>query len=115
MTIRVFTQVEKQWLREQLFHAVDLAGVDLAAADLRGSRFEAVSLRGSDFRASDLRGVEFIDCDLRGACLSEAQLGANHFHGSCLAGAVGLSEEQAGYIRAHGGSFTDPGDSSPGG
>ncbi len=108
--IRVFTQLEKQWLHEQLFHAVDLAGVDLTAADLRGSRFEGVSLCGTDLRAADLRGVDFIDCDLRGAWFAQALLGANHFDGSCLAGAVGLSEEQAGYIRTHGGSFADRGE-----
>ena len=111
--VQVFTQIEKRWLREQIFHAVDLAGVDLTAADLRDSRFEGVSLRGSDFRAADLRGVQFIDCDLRGAWFGEALLGANHFQGSCLAGAVGLSEEQAGYIRMRGGRFSDPGDPSP--
>jgi hypothetical protein len=57
--------------------------------------------------------VQFIDCDLRGAWFGEALLGANRFQGCCLAGAVGLSEEQAGYIRMRGGTFSDPGDPWP--
>jgi hypothetical protein len=104
----IFTAVEKQ--RELVrcaFRNLDLDGVDLTGANLCEAIFEEVSLRGCDFRRADLRAASFLRCDLRGAKLEEVSLGGNVFHGSCLAGAVGLTAEQIEYIERRGGTFSD--------
>ncbi len=106
--VRVFTNIEKRELAGHSFRDITLDGVDLAEANLTECSFEGVSLRSCDFRRADLRGARFLRCDLRDARLEEVMLGGNRFHGSCLAGATGLTPEQHDYVCRRGGVFTDP-------
>ena len=102
---RVITRGEKSLLRETVILGADLDRVDFEGADLRGSRFERVYLSGCDFRNANLLGVWFLYCDLGQANFEGAHLGSNSFHGSCLSGAVGLSQPQRNYVVSSGGSF----------
>ena len=101
----VITNREKSLLQETVILGAALDRVDFEGADLRGSRFERVFLSGCDFRNANLLGVWFLDCELMHANFSGAKLGSNSFHGSCLSGAVGLSQPQRTYVMASGGSF----------
>jgi uncharacterized protein YjbI with pentapeptide repeats len=102
---QVITTNEKASLQETLLRGATLDLVDFEGADLRGSRFEHVCLTGCDFRRANLVGVWFLNCDLTKADFSGASLGNNSFFGSCLAGAVGLSQPQRDYVTSSGGSF----------
>ena len=102
---QVITRQEKSLLQKTVILGAALDRVDFEGADFRGSRFERVYLSGSDFRNANLLGVWFLDCDLMQANFSGARLGNNSFHGSCLSGAVGLSQPQRDYVVSSGGSF----------
>jgi uncharacterized protein YjbI with pentapeptide repeats len=105
---KIFTAAEKRRdLVRCSFRRLELDGVDLSGANLGEATFEEVSLRGCDLRKADLRGAVFLRCDLRGALLDGTFLGGNRFHGSCFAGATGLSEEQTAYVARHGGSLAE--------
>ena len=101
----VITNREKSLLQETVILGATLDRVDFEGADLRGSRFERVYLSGCDFRNANLLGVWFLYCDLMKANFAGAKLGSNSFHGSCLSGAVGLSQPQRNYVVSSGGSF----------
>jgi uncharacterized protein YjbI with pentapeptide repeats len=102
---RIFTALEKQELRDQLFRQREFAGVDLAGADLRGTSFVRTAIASCNLEGADLRGVHFIECDLHAVVMRDAVLGENRFDGTVLSDVVGLSEEARISIEHHGGAF----------
>jgi uncharacterized protein YjbI with pentapeptide repeats len=103
--VAILTCREKSQLAGRSFQEVTLDGADFSGANLQGASFLRSSLRGCDFRGADLRGAAFLRCDLRGVALGDALLDGNRFHGSCLAEATGLSDEQNTYVCRRGGTF----------
>ncbi|HZR34593.1 MAG TPA: molybdopterin-dependent oxidoreductase [Nevskia sp.] len=98
------------------FRKAALAGADFRGANLSLSNFEGAELRGCDFRGADLEGVSFAGADLRHARMEDAALSATRFYrdfaggkrlearveGLRLAGARGLLEDQAAFLRGAG-------------
>ncbi len=95
------------------FRKALLAGADFRGANLSLSNFEGADLRGCDFGGADLEGVSFAGADLRDARMEDAALSATRFYrdfaggrrlearveGLRLAGARGLLEDQAAFLR----------------
>ena len=104
----ILTMREKRELRGQVFHDVDLVGVDLSGADLRDARFERVLIARSDLTGADLRGAQFVLCHLHYLELTDARLGNNRFPGTALLEPEGLTDEHRLTVEREGGLFQHP-------
>ncbi|WP_166241093.1 pentapeptide repeat-containing protein [Paenibacillus turpanensis] len=95
----------KEWLEEkeagaynyEVFHGLDLSGIDGSGLDLNYVRFEGCTLRGARFAPSFMISTRWGRCDL-----SQADLRVSLLHGADFSGCVLRGANLGGVQGAHG-------------
>ena len=101
----ILTSREKRELTGEVFRQRELVELDFSGADLRGASFEESVLLRCSFAGADLRGARFVSCDLHAIDLGDAVLGDNHFVGTTLVDAVGMTPTMSRIVIEAGGTF----------
>lgn len=100
---RVFTDNEKaSAMRDAVFVARELVGIDFSRADLSGATFDRVLIATCSFVDANLSGAVFANCDLQNVDLSGANLQNARFDGTTYDDRVRMTDTQRAHLEGAG-------------